>query len=175
MTVESVSIETLCRDPANVRVHSPRNLDAIKASLKRFGQQKPIVVDSNGIIRAGNGTLAAAQALGWKEIQVVRTLLAGSDATAFAIADNRTSDLSDWDDEALSRQLEALRADGLDIGEIGFDERDMAKLLNDEQTPEESLGDEKWMVVVTCNDESDQAEFLGQMQREGRQCKALMA
>jgi ParB-like chromosome segregation protein Spo0J len=172
MIIETVSIETLCRDPANVRVHSARNLDAIKASLKRFGQQKPIVVDANGIVRAGNETLTAAEALGWKQIQVVRTLLGGTDATAFAIADNRTSDLSEWDDDALAKQLDALRAEGFDVREIGFDDPDVRTLLN---KAEESLGDEKWMVVVTCNDEADQAAFLEQMQREDRQCKALVA
>jgi len=40
-------------------------LEQIKASLRRFGQQKPIVVDATNVVRAGNGTLAAAKALGW--------------------------------------------------------------------------------------------------------------
>src|SRR4051812_40759398 len=64
MNVETVEISTLCPDPANVRRHSERNIETIKASLRRFGQQKPVVVDANGIVRAGNGTVAAAVALG---------------------------------------------------------------------------------------------------------------
>ena len=59
-----VPIDSLTPDPANVRRHPDNNLEAIKASLKRFGQQKPIVVDSADVIRAGNGTWAAAKALG---------------------------------------------------------------------------------------------------------------
>jgi ParB-like chromosome segregation protein Spo0J len=174
MNVETISIDTLSNDPANARIHSARNLDAIKASLQRFGQQKPIVVDQNGIVRAGNGTLAAAKALGWKQINVVRTVLAGSEATAYAIADNRTTDLSEWDEEALAHQLDALKADGLDLGDIGFDERELSKLLDEEESPSEKLGDEKWLVVVTCNDEADQLAFLEQMQSEGRTCKAIL-
>ena len=63
MNVQSRKIADLSEDPANARTHSERNIDAIVASLRRFGQQKPIVVDSNGVVRAGNGTLVAAKAL----------------------------------------------------------------------------------------------------------------
>jgi ParB-like chromosome segregation protein Spo0J len=129
VTIESVPVETLCADPANARVHSARNIDAIKASFTRFGQQKPIVVDFKGVVRAGNGTLAAAKALGWENINVVKTDLIGSDAAAYAIADNRTSDLSDWDDDALARQLESLRAEGTDMADVGFNDDDLAELL----------------------------------------------
>ena len=59
--VEPASVDSLSADPANVRTHDKRNIDAIKASLRRFGQQKPIVVDGDGVVVAGNGTLAAAQ------------------------------------------------------------------------------------------------------------------
>ncbi|HUB27553.1 MAG TPA: ParB N-terminal domain-containing protein [Tepidisphaeraceae bacterium] len=175
MTIETISIDSLSNDPANARIHSPRNLDAIKASLKRFGQQKPIVVDQNGIVRAGNGTLAAAKSLGWKQINIIRTVLSGSEATAYAIADNRTSDLSEWDDEALARQLDALRIDGIDLSDIGFDDREVSKLLDEAESQTEEIGDEKWLVVVTCNDEADQLAFLDQMQREERTCKAVVS
>jgi ParB-like chromosome segregation protein Spo0J len=176
MNTETVSIDSLSADPANARIHSGRNLDAIKASLQRFGQQKPIVVDAKGIVRAGNGTLAAAKLLGWKTIDIVRTELAGGEATAYAIADNRTSDLSEWDEEALGRQLEALQADGLDLGEIGFSAKEVEKLLNEsEPSADQSLGDEKWLVVVTCENEQDQIAFLTQMESEGRACKALIS
>ncbi len=92
MKIEVVEISEILSDPSNVRTHSERNIDAIKASLARFGQQKPLVVDGDGIVRTGNGTLRAAMALGWTSIQIVRTELTGSEATAFAIADNRTGD-----------------------------------------------------------------------------------
>jgi ParB-like chromosome segregation protein Spo0J len=185
MTIESLPIAKLCADPANVRVHSARNLDAIKASLHRFGQQKPIVVDARGIVRAGNGTLAAAQALGWTHIQVVRTDLMSSDATAYSIADNRTADLSEWDEAALAKQMESLRDDGINLTDLGFDEREIHKLLDEAQAAMENETDasektedeiqEQWLVLVTCKDESDQTAFLQQMQREDRTCRALMS
>ena len=108
MKFEQITIAELDLDPANVRKHDQKNLDAIKASLKRFGQQKPIVVDNKGIVIAGNGTLTAARALGWEQIGIVRTGLEGSEATAYAIADNRTAELAEWDVDALMQQLSAL-------------------------------------------------------------------
>ena len=103
-----ISVDKIMTDPNNARKHDSKNLDAIKGSLTKFGQQKPIVVDENNIVLAGNGTLAAARDLGWKNITVVRTALTGYDAIAYALADNRTSELAEWDNDALGSQLKAL-------------------------------------------------------------------
>jgi ParB family chromosome partitioning protein len=134
MKLETVGIETLSPDPANVRKHGQRNMDAIKASLRRFGQQKPIVVDAKGIVLAGNGTLAAARELGWREIQIVRTELTGSQATAFGIADNRSAELAEWD-EKLADVLASLKAEDFPLEEIGFDLADLGKLLPPDFSP----------------------------------------
>jgi site-specific DNA-methyltransferase (adenine-specific) len=128
---ETVSIDSLSFDPANVRKHGERNLATIKASLLRFGQQKPIVVDANGVVRAGNGTLAAAKALGWKEIAVVRSALAGSEATAYAIADNRTAELAEWDEDALAETLSALQCeDEALLDAAGFDSAELSRMID---------------------------------------------
>lgn len=127
MNIEKLAVSDLLEDPANARTHDAKNLRAIKGSLKRFGQQKPIVVDPRGIVVAGNGTLAAARELGWSEIDVVRTSLAGAEAIAYAIADNRAGELAGWDDDVLSKALAALDADGWDLPDIGFDDDDWMK------------------------------------------------
>lgn len=130
LRLELVPIDSVSPDPANVRTHPERNIEAIKASLRRFGFQKPLVVDADGIIRAGNGTWTAAKALGITHVPIHRTTLRGAEATAFAIADNRTGELAEWDDEALRQQLEALQAEGLDLeGELGFSAEDVEALL----------------------------------------------
>ena len=128
MKIETCPIATLSPDPANLRKHSQRNLDAIAASLRKFGQQKPLVVDKNNIVLAGNGTLAAAKSIGWTEIKIVRSDLAGVSATAFGIADNRTAELAEWD-EKLGEMLQALKADNVNLPDIGFDELTLSQLL----------------------------------------------
>ena len=153
MKLETVGIETLSPDPANVRKHGQRNMDAIKASLRRFGQQKPIVVDAKGIVLAGNGTLAAARELGWREIQIVRTDLSGSQATAFGIADNRSAELAEWD-EKLGDVLASLKAEDFPLEDIGFDAADLGKLLPPDFAPgseaDQGKLDQLEPKMVTC-------------------------
>ncbi len=120
LQVESVAIAKLRADPKNARRHSVKNLDAIKGSLEAFGQQKPIVVTPKGVVIAGNGTLEAAKALGWEDINVIRMDLRGKELRAFALADNRSAELADWDVEILGVELAQLQVDGFDIEAIGF-------------------------------------------------------
>ena len=129
MKIETIAVAELSLDPSNVRKHSRRNLDAIKASLRKFGQQKPIVVDAKGIVLAGNGTLTAAKELGWTEIQATRTELAGVEATAFAIADNRTAELAEWEEDKLGEVLRSLQDNGFDLAEIGYSKKDFDSLV----------------------------------------------
>ena len=149
MQIESIHIDKLIFDPANVRTHDNKNLDAIKGSLAKFGQQKPIVINSEGIVVAGNGTLAAAKALGWRTLNVVRTELEGSDATAYAIADNRTADLAEWDDGALAEILSALQIEDESLVDAaGFSSEELTALVDDmaqephEQEPHEQASAE---------------------------------
>jgi DNA modification methylase len=131
MQVHIVPIDELSIDPANVRKHGVRDIDAIKASLKRFGQQHPILVDKRGVVRAGNGRLEAMRQLGWSEVEVVYTDLEGAELAAFAIADNRTAELSGWDVGALSASLAALKEEDEDLfAATGFDDVALAQALD---------------------------------------------
>lgn len=128
LKVETVLCESLILDPANVRRHDEKNLEAIKGSLARFGQRKPIVVRGNVVV-AGNGTLTAARALGLKSIDIVRADdMSPAEAAAFSITDNRTSDLSSFDDAELALTLKALEEQGLELGTLGFDPTDLEQL-----------------------------------------------
>jgi ParB-like chromosome segregation protein Spo0J len=130
MEIIEVKISDLSQDPANARKHDERNLAATIASFRRFGQQHPIVIDRNNVVRAGNCRLDAAEALGWDSIKAVRSDLSGSDAIAYAIADNRTSELAEWDDDILAAQLQGLLTDDealLDAA--GFDEDELNEML----------------------------------------------
>ncbi len=184
--IEMVQVESLHPDPANVRRHSPRNIAAIKASLQRFGQQKPIVVDAQGVIRAGNGAFEAARQLGWRRIQVIRTDLSGPDAIAYAIADNRSAELAQWDPPALVEQIAALEAP-LQVA-AGFADDEVKTLLDavEQRGPDlplaslrvapwrpEKLLLEIYELAVVCRDEADQKQLYEQLTAQGRQCRVL--
>lgn len=112
-TIKTVPVNSLQQHPENVRLHGNRNIDDIKASLREFGQRRPLLVakDETTVV-AGNGTLQAAIALGWDSVSVQLTDLEGDVALAYAIADNRTAETSEWDDEALADQLRRFMEDG---------------------------------------------------------------
>jgi len=129
MQVKTVSIDSISQDPANLRRHGERNLASIVASLRKFGQQHPIVVTDQGVILSGNGRYQAAKQLGWKEITVTVTSLKGSDATAYAIADNRTAELAEWDDTALAETLRALQSEDYEIEAAGYTESEIDGLI----------------------------------------------
>jgi ParB-like chromosome segregation protein Spo0J len=171
MTIETIPISQLSPDPANARKHGERNLQAIKGSLRRFGQQKPIIVDSRGIVRAGNGTLAAAIALGWKEIKIVRSELPDIELTAYAVADNRTAELAEWDQEILGKLLSDVQ-----IGDVGFDESEMNRTLADDSSGAKDAEDQReiaeaYEVIVECDDEEQQQEVFQRLQSEGLKCR----
>lgn len=127
MQTQLIPIHELTADPSNVRKHPEESIAAIKASLLRFGQQKPIVIDANKVVIAGNGTLAAAKILGWKELSCVVSTLDRTELQAFSIADNRTAELSSWDDEALLKILSAMEAEEKLVG-VGFLDDDLKEL-----------------------------------------------
>jgi len=122
MKLEKVAIKSLNLDPNNARKHSQRNLDAIAASLVKFGQRKPLVIH-RGVVLAGNGTLEAARSIGWTEIEIseVPEDWDLDTAKAYALADNRSAELAEWDESELAKQLLELDDRGWDIAELGFE------------------------------------------------------
>jgi ParB-like chromosome segregation protein Spo0J len=67
MKTKTVAIDTLVPDPNNTRLHGARNIEAIKASLTKYGQVEPLIVrQDTKIVIGGNGRLEAMRLLGWK-------------------------------------------------------------------------------------------------------------
>ncbi len=131
----AVDIDTLTLDPRNARSHEMReSVDALKRSLERFGQQKAIVVDSSRRVVAGNGLLAAAKELGWRQIAAA-TYDGDDNPDAFALADNRTAELSRWDTAMLSDVLKTLRDEGSDIASLGWQKTELDFLVDNDWNP----------------------------------------
>ena len=123
MKIVNIPTSELVFDPDNARKHSDINLKAIRNSLNLFGQAKPIVVTGDNRVVAGNGTLQAALGLGWETIACVRVPDDWDADTikAYALADNRSAELAEWDKDILVEQLAELEALEFDIQALGFD------------------------------------------------------
>lgn len=122
-------VEGLIFDPDNARLHPDGNIEDIKASLTKYGQRSPIVVDrATGHVMKGNGTLRAARELGWTHVAAAEQDFADkAEAVGYGIADNRTGESSRWDFEVLAR-LDQLMAEAGDAERIGWSADELAAL-----------------------------------------------
>ena len=94
-------------------------VDAVAASIREFGFRQPIVVDRDGVIIVGHTRLKAAKKLGMKEVPVlVADDLTEEQVKAYRLADNKTADLSEWDEELLGSELFDLS--DFDMAQFGF-------------------------------------------------------
>ena len=135
------SIKDLKPDPQNARKRTDRSASLIQESIQRYGTARSIVIDEDNRILAGNGTVEGAKALGLENVKVIeadgseiiavkRTGLTEEQKIGLALADNRTSDLSDWDREMLHNLSETH-----DVSPW-FDEEDLENLLGDDTMKE---------------------------------------
>ena len=130
MQIETASLIVLREDPGNTRTHPERNMEAIKASLERFGQVEPLVVRTDGTVIGGNGRLRAMRELGWTKAEIVRVDVDDSQARALGVALNRTAELAEWD----SGRLHAVLQDMPDLSEmLQFDAKELKHIEFDAQ------------------------------------------
>lgn len=141
-TIEQWPIVKLLPYSRNARTHSPEQVASIAASIVEFGFTNPILAGSDGVIVAGHGRLAAAHRLGLEQVPVVvLDHLSPTQRRALVIADNRLAENAGWDDDLLKIELESLRDEEFDLGLIGFDEDDLARMLADDGGTSEGLTD----------------------------------
>jgi ParB-like chromosome segregation protein Spo0J len=129
LAVEDRPVEQVLPYDKNPRVNE-QAVDAVAASIKEFGFRTPILCDSEGVIIAGHTRLKAALKLGLKSVPViVADDLPPSKVQALRIADNQLSSLATWDESLLELELSTLQSADYDLSILGFDEEELARLL----------------------------------------------
>lgn len=125
----AVDLDSLVLLPGNPR---QGDVDAVAASLARFGQRKPIVVrESDRVIIAGNHTWQAARSLGWSTIAAVLVDDDTATSEAFALADNRTAELGGYDEAALLDLIRSVgEADPVLLLDAGWDADSVQSLVD---------------------------------------------
>jgi hypothetical protein len=184
---ESVkAISQLKQDPKNARKRTAQSKHLIEESLNRYGAARSIVIDESDRILAGNGTVDAATRSGITKVRIVetdgdeiiavrRTGLSEDEKVGLALADNRTSDLSEWDAEML-QQLSQEH----DI-KPWFSDDDLNELLENVEKfdPEDPTEDESgkitdvFQIIVNCKTEEEQTDLLNRLLDENFECRAL--
>lgn len=117
----SISIEDLIPDPDNPRRRTERGESTLETSMDKFGAARSIVIDKDGVVRAGNGTLQAAAKAGIKSVRIIegkkdeliavrRADWSEEQAEKYSIMDNRSAELAEWDYPVLDSKLEKYSA-----------------------------------------------------------------
>lgn len=104
-------------------INNPRKndnaVDAVASSINNFGFKVPIVVDGDNEIVNGHTRLKAAKKLGLTEVPViVADDLTEEQIRAFRLADNKVSELAEWDMDALKVEMEQIT---MNMQQFGFD------------------------------------------------------
>lgn len=116
--------------PNNPRINDDA-VGAVASSIKEFGFRQPIVVDTQGVIICGHTRFKAAQKLGLEKVPVhVATDLTSDQIKAYRIADNKSSELADWNFDLLPIELGDLQTAGFDLSLLGFDSDELLKLMS---------------------------------------------
>lgn len=132
MQIINLQTESLKPYPGNPRNNSAA-IPYVANSIKAFGFKVPIVVDCDNVIVCGHTRFEAAKSLGLKEVPcVVADDLTPEQIKAFRLADNKVSEVSEWDDDILLSELEDL--DDFDMADFGFLDFD---ILDEPEEPEQ--------------------------------------
>jgi DNA modification methylase len=130
MQIELWDIERVQPYDRNPRLNDDA-VEAVARSLREFGFRQPLVVDAAGVLIVGHTRWKAAKKLGLAQVPVhVATDLTPEQIRAYRIADNQTASIADWNYELLPLELADLQAANYDLGLLGFDADELAKLLS---------------------------------------------
>lgn len=181
--IELWPINRLVPYEKNARTHSPEQVAQLRASIQEFGFTNPILVDGKDGVIAGHGRLEAARELGLTEVPVVvLDHLSPEQKRAYVLADNKLALNAGWDYSLLQQEVMSLNLADFDLDLLGFDEKELAGLLDPEGIDDEpppgadDPGKEysqKFAVAVECADEAEQERVYEDLVGRGLTCRLL--
>jgi ParB-like chromosome segregation protein Spo0J len=173
MKVKKLKIDEIQPYERNPRIHSEEQIEKIAQSIREFGYVAPIIVDKNKVIVAGHGRYFALKKLGYQEVPVVvADWLTEEQARAYRIADNRLTELSEWDEELLRQELLELEDFDIDL-----DYLELGKLvdLEEDGNISEMQMDRMYCLVIDFDSEEELQEAYERFTKEGYKCRPLIS
>lgn len=150
LEIFEVEINSIYTDKKNIKTHGFKSIDSIKKSIVEFGQYMPIVVNKKtNIILVGNGTYQALKELGYKLVKIVYVDLNENDANKLSVLDNRTSELSEIDNNVVEKFFYELDDNLIKI--TGYSSSEVEEIMN--QITTETMEDQTEKVnlnVIKC-------------------------
>ena len=149
-------IDSLAPHENNARVHSPAQVKKLAAMISEFGWTNPVLIDGKRGIIAGHGRVMAAHLLGMDAVPTIELAhLTAAQRRAYVIADNKSAEVSGWEDELLRLELGELRDEGFSLDLTGFDGDELDALLKEPEFawPEPEPPNAKTIACPSCGHE----------------------
>lgn len=159
LKIEMLPVDALREYEGNARQHGETDVAAIKASIEQFGFNDPIGIWGENIIVEGHGRLMAAKDLGMTEVPCIRLdHLSEEERRAYALAHNKTAELSEWDWGGLKLELSGIEE--IDMSSFGFNDgsEEEEKYQGQEESVEEETTPDARIVVAAVSLFGDDSE-----------------
>lgn len=169
-------IEGLVPYARNARTHSDEQIAQLAASLREFGWTNPVLLDGDFGIIAGHGRVLAARKLGMRQIPTIDLAhLSEAQRRAYVLADNKLAERAGWDAQLLEIEVADLSSIGVDLGALGFTQKELAALLGtaDDAALSAAVNEERFLVLVDCGSEQEQSKLFAEMQERQFVCKLM--
>ena len=176
------------------------DIEEIIRSFQRFGFTNPLIVDSNtNKLVAGHGRLQALIYLQnrdqqapdgirtdgngfWYVPTIERAFLNENEAMAYIIADNKLTEVGNWDNQKLSDMVNELMQNDVNltdgIGIYNLDEfidelNDLKVEAKDTVDTNPEAYEAQYLVIIVANDESEQQDLFEELTGRGHECRIL--
>ena len=175
LKIEYLTLDKLKPYDKNARKHQEADLSTIKASITEFGMSDPIGVwGEENVIVEGHGRYLACKELGIDNVPVIHLdHLTDEQRRAYALAHNKTAEMSEWDIDLLGEELDDIF--NIDMSDFGFDltEEEEEPTAPTERKDLSDKVDETYEVIIECDNEQQQAEIYEKLREEGLTCRVL--
>lgn len=154
MQIQNIKIDEIIPYEKNHRKNQ-KAVPYVKESIKEFGFQQPIVLDKNKVVICGHTRLMAAKELGLKEVPcIIADMLSEEQVNAYRLADNKTNEAAEWNDELLIQEL--MKVGAIDMELFGF-ETEVVSLPKEKPEVEftEVLGEENNYIILKFTNDID--------------------
>ena len=143
-------------------------VDVVAKSIEKYGFKNPLIVDTNGKIWCGNTRYKASKKLGLKEVPcIIADDLTEEQIREYALLDNKTNELADWDFELLGEELADLDLSDFDL-DWGINEDDNS---NKERIDKSDKLNDIYEITISCENENDLENIYNEFIDRGYKCK----
>ena len=164
LEIKYMSVNDIKPYKNNPRINE-KAIPYVMNSIKEFGFKNPIIIDKNNIIICGHTRLESAKRLKYTEVPVIYADdLSDEQIKAFRLADNKVSEIAEWDLELLDDELSEI---DLDMEQFGF----LEELENQEKERNEIEYQENYSIVIECDNDEELEKIYNKLTEEGYKCR----